>query len=137
MATIANSTVAISPNCTLNVDVSMLVRMLDRCIVEVVKSQSSPLASVREADMVRFAAYINDLETFTDWAARMPQSDTPKSAPIQIQLDEPLPIPSIENDALWRLAQMLDKVKTARGEKVTDIEGLELDDEYERKSSLF
>ena len=36
-----------------------------------------------------------------------------------------------------RLAQMIDKVKTARGEKVTDIEGLELDDEYERKTSLF
>lgn len=36
-----------------------------------------------------------------------------------------------------RLAQMIDKIKTARGEKVTDIEGLELDDEYERKSSLF
>ena len=36
-----------------------------------------------------------------------------------------------------RLAQMLDKIKTARGEKVTDIEGLELDHEYERKTSLF
>jgi len=36
-----------------------------------------------------------------------------------------------------RLAQMIDKIKTARGEKVTDIEGLELDHEYERKSSLF
>jgi len=36
-----------------------------------------------------------------------------------------------------RLAQMIDKIKTARGEKVTDIEGLELDEEYERKSSLF
>ncbi|MDY0226803.1 MAG: PilT/PilU family type 4a pilus ATPase [Desulfomicrobium apsheronum] len=36
-----------------------------------------------------------------------------------------------------RLAQMLDKIKTARGEKVTDIEGLELDHEYDRKSSFF
>ncbi|MDP3430244.1 MAG: twitching motility protein, partial [Desulfomicrobium sp.] len=36
-----------------------------------------------------------------------------------------------------RLAQMVDKIKTARGEKVTDIEGLELDHEYERKSSFF
>jgi twitching motility protein PilT len=36
-----------------------------------------------------------------------------------------------------RLAQMIDKIKTARGEKVTDIEGLELDHEYERKSSFF
>lgn len=36
-----------------------------------------------------------------------------------------------------RLAQILDKIKTARGEKVTDIEGLELDHEYERKSTLF
>ena len=32
MATIANSTVAISPNCTLNVDVSMLVRQSPRPI---------------------------------------------------------------------------------------------------------
>lgn len=36
-----------------------------------------------------------------------------------------------------RLAQMIDKIKTARGEKVTDIDGLELDHEYERKSLLF
>jgi twitching motility protein PilT len=36
-----------------------------------------------------------------------------------------------------RLAQMIDKIKTARGERVTDIEGLELDHEYERKSMLF
>jgi twitching motility protein PilT len=36
-----------------------------------------------------------------------------------------------------RLAQMIDKIKTARGEKVTDIEGLELDQEYDRKSSFF
>jgi twitching motility protein PilT len=32
---------------------------------------------------------------------------------------------------------MIDKLKTARGEKVTDIEGRELDHEYERKTSLF
>ncbi|MDY0275609.1 MAG: PilT/PilU family type 4a pilus ATPase [Desulfomicrobium sp.] len=36
-----------------------------------------------------------------------------------------------------RLAQMIDKIKAARGEKVTDIDGLELDHEYERKSVLF
>lgn len=36
-----------------------------------------------------------------------------------------------------RLAQMVDKIKSARGEKVTDIEGLELDHEYERKGTMF
>ena len=36
-----------------------------------------------------------------------------------------------------RLAQMLDKIKTARGEKVTNIEGLELDHDYERKGAFF
>ena len=36
-----------------------------------------------------------------------------------------------------RLALMIDNIKTARGEKVTDIEGLELDQEYDRKSSFF
>lgn len=36
-----------------------------------------------------------------------------------------------------RLAQMLDKIKSARGEKVTDIDGLEIDYEYERKGAMF
>ncbi len=36
-----------------------------------------------------------------------------------------------------RLAQMIDKIKTARGDKVTNIEGLELDHDYERKSSIY
>lgn len=36
-----------------------------------------------------------------------------------------------------RLAQMLDKIKTARGEKVTNIEGLELDHDYGQEISFF
>ena len=36
-----------------------------------------------------------------------------------------------------RLAQMLDKIKTARGEKVTNIEGLELDHDYGQEASFF
>lgn len=36
-----------------------------------------------------------------------------------------------------RLAQLIDKIKTARGDKVTDIEGLELDHDYERKTSIY
>jgi twitching motility protein PilT len=32
-----------------------------------------------------------------------------------------------------KLAQMIDKIKAARGEKVTNIDGLELDLEYEKK----
>lgn len=35
-----------------------------------------------------------------------------------------------------RLAQMVDKIKSARGEKVTEIEGLELDQDYDRKNVL-
>ncbi|GAB1410034.1 PilT/PilU family type 4a pilus ATPase [Desulfovibrionales bacterium] len=36
-----------------------------------------------------------------------------------------------------RLAQLLDKIKSARGERVTQIEGLELDQEYDQKTALF
>jgi twitching motility protein PilT len=32
-----------------------------------------------------------------------------------------------------KLAQMIDKIKAARGEKVTNIDGLELDLDYEKK----
>ncbi|NCD24228.1 MAG: PilT/PilU family type 4a pilus ATPase [Deltaproteobacteria bacterium] len=35
-----------------------------------------------------------------------------------------------------RLAQMIDKIKSARGEKVTEIEGLELDQDYDRKNVM-
>lgn len=36
-----------------------------------------------------------------------------------------------------RLAQMIDQIKSARGEKVTDIDGLELDHDYERMNVLY
>ncbi len=36
-----------------------------------------------------------------------------------------------------RLAQMIDKIKSARGEKVTEIEGLELDQDYDRKNIMY
>ena len=54
------------------------------------------------------------------------------------QLKNQDPLNPMDNAQMTsQLAQMIDKIKTARGEKVTDIEGLELDHEYERKTSLF
>jgi len=44
------------------------------------------------------------------------------------------PVAMLNSSDKSRLGQMIDKVKAQRGEKVTDIEGLELDREYERNT---
>jgi len=98
-------------NATVNVDVAMIVRLLDRSIVEVVRSQSSGISGVREADAARVGTYLDELDSFTDWSSRQPESDTPKSHPIVINLAVPLAVPPIENDSMWRLAQLLDTAR--------------------------
>lgn len=98
-------------NATINIDVAMIVRLLDRAIIEVVRSQSAPISGVRVADASRLESYLKEMESFVTWASRQPESDTPKSAPMVIKLDTPLALPAIENDAMWRVAQLLDTAR--------------------------
>lgn len=95
-------------NSTYNIEVATVVRYLDRAIIEVVQSQSAPLSDSHAHDLVRLDSYLLSLHSFLTWAARQPESDTPKSHPIALALPEPKKVPDIENDALWRVAQMLD-----------------------------
>lgn len=95
-------------NSTYNIEVATLVRYIDRAVIEVVQSQSAPLSDSHEHDLTRLDSYLVNINSFLNWASRMPESDTPKSHPIALTLPEPKKVPDIENDALWRVAQMLD-----------------------------
>ncbi len=95
-------------NATYNIEVATIVRYLDRAIIEVVQSQSAPLSDSHAHDLTRLDSYLVNLHSFLTWAARQPESDTPKSHPIALTLPEAKVVPDIENDALWRVAQMLD-----------------------------
>lgn len=98
-----------------NIHTAMLVRLIDRAIVEVTKSQSAPGSGMREADAARIESYMVEMESFVKFSQRLPETDTPKSHPLAIQYDPPIVLPRIENDSMWLLAQMLDTMRIEVG----------------------
>jgi hypothetical protein len=106
-----NPTNTILQNQTANLHVAMIVRLLDRVVKEVCESQSSPLTGTRLADYSRIDQYLTELESFTDFANKLPEADYPKSHPLPVQLNEPMKVPAMDNDSLWLLAQLVDTAR--------------------------
>ena len=107
------------PNGSYNIHIAMLVRLIDRAIIEVTKSQSAPGSGVRSADVDRIASYMDEMESFVNFSSRLPETDTPKSHPLPIEFDPPLSLPRIENDSMWLLAQMLDTMRIEVGQSAS------------------
>lgn len=115
MAELSGGTLPNLANGTYNIHVAMMVRLVDRAIVEVVGSQSAPGVGMRSADAIRIAQYMKELASFLAYSSKIPETDTPKSFPIAVQFDAPLVLPRIENDSMWLLAQMLDTMRVEIG----------------------
>jgi hypothetical protein len=107
------------PNGSYNIHIAMMVRLIDRAIIEVTKSQSAPGSGVRSADVERIAAYMDEMESFVNFSSRLPETDTPKSHPLPIEFDPPLSLPRIENDSMWLLSQMLDTMRIEIGQSAS------------------
>ena len=79
MPEITGGALPILPNGSYNIHIAMLVRLIDRAIIEVTKSQSAPGSGVRSADVARIESYCDEMESFVNFSSRLPETDTPKS----------------------------------------------------------
>jgi hypothetical protein len=102
-------------NGSYNYHTAMLVRLIDRAIIEVTKSQSAPGSGVRSADAARIESYMDEMESLIKFSQRLPETDSPKSHPLPLEYDPPVVLPRIENDSMWLLAQMLDSMRIEVG----------------------
>jgi hypothetical protein len=119
MPEVTGGSLPLLENGSYNIHIAMLVRLIDRAIIEVTKSQSAPGSGVRTADMDRIASYIDEMESFVNFSSRLPETDTPKSHPLPVQFDPPLSLPRIENDSMWLLAQMFDTMRIEVGQSAS------------------
>jgi hypothetical protein len=90
-----------------NVDVYGLDVMLNRTIVEIMKSQSSGVSGMISFDIARVNQYLGALKSKQAWVGSQPQVDCPETGPKAFDL-VPVPVTEqIENDAAWDLVQLL------------------------------
>lgn len=108
-------TLPVLMNGTYNIHIAMVVRLIDRAILEVVGSQSAPGPGMRSADALRISQYVKELRSFISYSSKLPETDTVKSYPIPVPFDLPVVLPRIENDSMWLLAQMLDTLRIEVG----------------------
>jgi hypothetical protein len=116
---VSGGSLPILENGSYNIHIAMLIRLIDRAIIEVTKSQSAPGSGVRQADADRIESYMNEMESFVNFSSRLPETDTPKSHPLAVQFDPPLSLPRIENDSMWLLAQMFDTMRIEVGQSAS------------------
>jgi len=101
----------ILPNHSCNMDVASLCRRLDRIVVEITHSNSAPLTTTWEADLLRLRKYLQSVQSYADLAAKKPQEDWSKSGSAQLPLPTPPGVPPMENDDMWDLAQKVDSIR--------------------------
>lgn len=100
---------------TYNMDVLMLVRMLNRFIEEVSRSQSAGTTQATSADVARLSSYTAAINTYLQHTIAQPVLDLPETHPRTIELPSLSGIPEMENDALFMAATLLE---TARDELI-------------------
>lgn len=98
-------------NSTCNMDVASICRRLDRIVVEITHSNSAPLTTVWEADLIRVRKYLQSAQSYADLAAKKPQEDWVKSGSIPLPLPQAPGVPPMENDDMWDLAQKVDSLR--------------------------
>ncbi len=100
---------------TYNIDVLMLVRMLNRFIEEVSRSQSAGTTQTTVADVARLSSYTAAALAYVQHAISLPMLDLPETHPKTIELPTLSGIPDMENDSLFMAATLLE---TARDELI-------------------
>lgn len=98
-----------------NHDVAGVIRRLRRFKFETVKSASSALASVSEADFTRAKAYLSSVTTYLNWIVSQPQLDLPESSPMNIDLGDAEVLDIPENESLVDLISMYDAMEKEIG----------------------
>jgi hypothetical protein len=107
------ATTASRATITYNLDVHSLSRRLNRFVGELVKSQSSGISQTMPFDLIRVKTFVSALKSYSGHVVADPLLDLPETSPDAITLPTPTAIPSMENDSVWDLCNLLD---TARAE---------------------
>jgi hypothetical protein len=100
---------------TYNMDVLVIVRLLNRFIEEVSRSQSAGTTQATSADVTRLLSYTAATRTFVNHVINQPVLDLPETHPRTIDLPSLSEIPDMENDAFFAAAMLLE---TARDELI-------------------
>jgi hypothetical protein len=94
-----------------NMDVAGIIRRLRRFRVETIKSASSGLAAVSEADFTRAKSYLNATKTYLDWIVSQPQLDLPETAPKVIDMGDPEALAMPENESLVDISALYEALE--------------------------
>ena len=95
----------------LNHDIANLVKRLRRFRKEMIKSVSSNISELSVHDKTRLMSYLGAIKSFKAWAVSQPDLDMPETAPLEIELNEADPIPSMENDDLEMVVNLFDIIE--------------------------
>ncbi|MCP4366792.1 MAG: hypothetical protein GY797_01570 [Deltaproteobacteria bacterium] len=85
---------------TNNTDIVGLYNRFCRFIVELNKSQSSPIAEMREADKTRLASYLDAVDTYHQHVMADPELDLPESSPMVYALRDYPVASEVENESV-------------------------------------
>ena len=92
---------------TYNTDVHSISRRLNRIVNELVKSQSSGVSQTMPFDLTRVKAYINALLAYAEYITTEPLLDLPETAPEEMELPPHPVVPSMENDSVWDIVNLV------------------------------
>ena len=93
---------------TRNLDISGLLRRLDRALVEVTKSQSTSINTTLPFDMTRLSSYVDSAKRYRTFMTGEPFMDCPETTPLLVEVQCYGQITPMDNDSIWDIAQIID-----------------------------
>lgn len=94
-------------NVVYNMDVVGLHRRMNRFIGEMAASASTNLSQLSAFDSTRLQTYLSAIRTYVAWVIAEPQLDLPETSPRAYPLEPDPVIPTVENEALIDIINML------------------------------
>lgn len=103
-----------SPEHVFNHDIVFLHDMLNRFIVELLKSQSSGVSGMIIADQSRLESYIQSLRVAHDWIQAQPMLDLPETHPRPYPLEPAPEVPErgVENEGINQMVRLMVALRT-------------------------
>ena len=103
---------ATEPATIFNHDIVMMYDMCNRFIIELYKSQSSPVSGMIEPDVIRMKSYTTALNNLHEWVQGQPLLDLPETHPREFPL-ESVPEPkNVESESVNMLVRLVEALRT-------------------------
>jgi len=91
---------------TFNIDVSSIVRRWNRIVVELMKSQSSPVSQMMPFDITRLISYLAAMTDYQAFIVAQPLLDCPETGPTEMPLPPDPVIQETENESAYDAIQL-------------------------------